>query len=202
MEIKPFDSSCYLRILAIIRPAIVATFQTSNFSYVEYDIDEVSSQTLEKVAKNWHNYDEKLSKLAWFSTIAKNCAYTYISDQSHWKECCATINLTTKDGELYEMDYANYSSPKSYYADAELISEERVDIITREINALKGKTKHALMFLSQGYSLSEIQSFLGVENGALRTMISRGRKQLANNKNISAICAEVLGRNSKIINQE
>lgn len=195
MEIKPFDSSCYLRILAIIRPAIVATFQTSNFSYVEYDIDEVSSQTLEKVAKNWHNYDEKFSKLAWFSTIAKNCAYTYISDQSHWKECCATINLTTKDGEFYEIDYANYSSPKSYYADAELISEERVDIITREINALKGKAKHALMLLSQGYSLSEIQSFLGVENGALRTMISRGRKQLANNKNISAICAEVLGRN-------
>lgn len=201
MEIKPFDSSCYLRILAIIRPAIVATFQTSNFSYVEYDIDEVSSQTLEKVAKNWHNYDEKLSKLAWFSTIAKNCAYTYISDQSHWKECCATINLTTKDGELYEMDYANYSSLKSYYADAELISEERVDIITLEINALKGKTKHALMFLSQGYSLSEIQSFLGVENGALRTMISRGRKQLANNKNISAICAEVLGRNLQITNK-
>jgi DNA-directed RNA polymerase specialized sigma24 family protein len=195
MEIKPFDSSCYLRILAIIRPVIVATSQTSNFSYVEYDIDEVSSQTLEKVAKNWHNYDEKLSKLAWFSTIAKNCAYTYISDQSHWKECYVTINPTTKDGELYEMDYANYSSPKSYYADAELISEERVDIITREINALKGKAKHALMFLSQGYSLSEIQSFLGVENGALRTMISRGRKQLANNKNISAICAEVLGRN-------
>ena len=55
-----------------------------------------------------------------------------------------------------------------------------------------------MLFISQGYTQSEIQEYLGIENGAFRTMLSRGRRQLAQSKEVRAMCTEVLGRDLKI----
>lgn len=191
---KNFTFAEFNHIVSVARYAAISTFNKNNYIHDNYDIEEVVSQTLERVTRNWDEYDETVSSSSWFYTIAKNCACSYMTLEGRWRNFHAELKFIDKDGDVYEPELYCEESSVSYQADYDLMSNERVAIINRELGKLGDKMGRAIMLQSQGYTLSEIQKLVGMEYGALRTNMSRGRKRLLENKEIKAMYTEFFGR--------
>ena len=191
---KKITSTEFKHIVSVVRYAVISTFNKNSYIHDNYDIEEVVSQTLERVTRYWNEYDETVSNSSWFYTIAKNCACSYMTSEGRWRSLHAELKFIDKNGDFYEPELSYEESSASYQADYDLMSNERVAIINRELGKLGSKMGRAIMLQSQGYTLSEIQKLVGMEYGALRTMMSRGRKRLIENKEIKAMCTEFFGR--------
>ena len=168
-------------------PTAIKCFKKYGFNHTDYDVEEVVSEATLKVAMNMDMYDSNISKTAWFSKIAYNCAIDYINAESKRRYFISRFTATTVDGEEYEYQYPNIECDAYYNPDEQLFSKERLEIIQKGINSLNGKGRLALTMKSQDYSNEEISEALGVNDGACRTIISRARKELSQNPNIQHI---------------
>lgn len=175
---RTFSASDFNRISAIARQTITKTFDRKGFCYDDFDVDDTISEVFVRILKNWDSYDESISMNKWFCIIAKNCAYSYMKKTYVDRACRGDwdISMIGDDSSFLHVD-----------ADAELVSQERIATIKSAIDQLGKKEGRALMLLAQGYSQEEIQNDLGVNNGALRTIISRGRRHLAESKCIRGV---------------
>ena len=70
---KKITSTEFKHIVSVVRYAVISTFNKNSYIHDNYDIEEVVSQTLERVTRYWNEYDETVSNSSWFYTIAKNC---------------------------------------------------------------------------------------------------------------------------------
>jgi DNA-directed RNA polymerase specialized sigma24 family protein len=195
MSTKEFRSSDLKRIVAIARPAIIAAFNERRFKFSSGDIEEVNSMMLVKVAQSWDRYDENISATAWFATIAYNSAHTYMTREGKWRCHRASLGVTTKDGEFYEVEYSDREAPRGYHADDAIISEQRTAAIKKAVDRLGPEAGEAIWLQANGYSLPEIVEIKGTGYGATKTMMSRARKQLKENGDICIMYAEIFGRN-------
>jgi DNA-directed RNA polymerase specialized sigma24 family protein len=66
-------------------------------------------------------------------------------------------------------------------ADFQLILNEKLESVEKEIDALGEMAAQALRLQASGYSYAEIQDILGSNANALKTMVSRGRSQVKKN---------------------
>lgn len=175
---RTFSASDFNRISAIAHQVARRIFKKEGFARDNFDIEEVVSATIERAFMNWDSYDESISMNKWFCIIAKNCAYSYMKKTYVDRACRGDwdISMIGDDSSFLHVD-----------ADAELVSQERIATIKSAIDQLGKKEGRALMLLAQGYSQEEIQNDLGVNNGALRTLISRGRRHLAESKCIRGV---------------
>lgn len=194
MRTKDFRSSDLKRIVAIARPAIISAFNEKSFPFTGEDIEEVSSSMLVRVAKNWDTYDETISTSSWFSTIARNCAYTYMRQEGNWRKHRAPLGFRSEDGEVFEVEYSDREAPRSYHADADIISSQRTAAIKKAVNNLGPEAGEAIWLQANGYSLPEIVEILGTGYGATKTKMSRARNQLKENGDICIMSAEIFGR--------
>ena len=144
MEKRDFRSSDLKRIAAIARPAIIAAFNKESFRFSAIDIQEVTSMMLVRVAQSWDRYDENISASKWFATIAFRCAYTYMTREGNWRCHRASLGVTTKDGEFYEVEYSDREAPRSYHADAAIISEQRTAAIKKAVDSLGPEAGEAI----------------------------------------------------------
>ena len=172
-------------------PTAIKCFNKYGFNHTDYDVEEVVSEATLKVAMNMDMYDSNISKTAWFSKIAYNCAIDYINAESKRRYFISHFTATTVDGEEYEYQYPNIECDNFYNPDEQLFSKERLEIIQKGINSLNGKGRLALTMKSQDYSNEEISEALGVNDGACRTIISRARKELIKNPYIQSIYHEL-----------
>ena len=117
-----------------------------------------------------------------------------MTSEGRWRSLHAELKFIDKNGDFYEPELSYEESSASYQADYNLVSNERIELINREFGKLGDKMGRAIMLQSQGYTLSEIQKLVGMEYGALRTNMSRGRKRLLENKEIKAMYMEFFGR--------
>ncbi len=196
MKATEFKPSDYRRIVAIARQAIIAAFNERRFSFSSEDIEDVSSDTLARVVKNWERYDESISESSWFTTIAYRCACAHMKREGKWKYHHTSLEVRTDDGEFYEVKHSDREAPWGYRADDEIISAQKTAAIKSAIYSLGAEAGEAIWLQANGYSLSEIVKILGYGYGATKTRMSRGRKQLKGNRNIHIICAEFFGRDS------
>ena len=194
MRTKEFKSSDLKRIIAIARPAIIAAFNEKGFKFSSKDIEEVTSDMLVRVAKSWDRYDETISASSWFATIAYRCAYTHMKKEGDWRCHRTSLGVTSKDSEFYEVEYSNREAPRSYHADADIISAQRTAVIKKAVDSLGPEAGEAIWLQANGYSLPEIAEIRGSGYGATKTMMSRGRKQLKENGDICIMYAEIFGR--------
>ncbi len=183
-------------IVSIARYAATSTFDKNGYNYNNYDIEEVISITLERVARHWHEYDDEVSHSSWFYTIARNCTCSYISTESQWKKFHTELIFVDKGGNFHEPILSCEESSSSCQADDDLISDESITLIKKEVEKLGDRMGRAIMLQSQGYPLSEIQELVGMKYGALRTMMSRGRRLLTENKEIRGMLKEFHGHSS------
>ena len=174
-------SSELKRIDAIACKAIINCFKKSNYKFNSSDVEEVILMTNERVAKNWDCYDEEQSKSAWFSLMAYQCACDYMTDETDWSCHHQGMKMTTDDGEVYEVEFSDRESPERYQADFQLILNEKLEYVEKEIDALGEMAAQALRLQASGYSYAEIQDILGSNANALKTMVSRGRTQVKKN---------------------
>lgn len=194
MEKREFRSSDLKRIVAIARPAIIAAFNERGFMFSSEDIEEVTSMMLVRVAQSWDRYDENISASKWFATIAYRCAFTYMTREGNWRCHRTSLGVTSVDGDVYEVEYSDREAPRSYHADAAIISEQRTAAIKKAVDSLGPEAGEAIWLQANGYSLPEIVEIKGTGYGATKTMMSRGRKQLKENGDICIMCAEIFGR--------
>lgn len=196
MKTIEFTPSDYKRIVAIARSAIIAAFNERSFPFSSDDIEDVSSETLVRVAKNWERYDESISESSWFSTIAYRCACAHMKREGNWRYHHTSLEVTTDDGELYEVKQSDREAPQGYRADDDIISAQRTATIKSAIYSLGAEAGEAIWLQANGYSLSEIVKILGTGYGATKTRMSRGRNQLKGNRSIRFMCAELFGKDS------
>ena len=192
---KAFGAEEFKRIKEVAYKAVVKVFQKYESVYVdEHDIEEVVSRTLLKVCMNLEKYDECVSRSAWFATIASNDARDYMRAVYKEKRLLVPLETRLDDGdEDFVMNYADMVSDDSYEADYELVSAERVCSVKRGMAGLGERASRAFTMLADGYSTEEVQAELEMKNGALRTMLSRGRARLAQSREVRELYVETYG---------
>ena len=171
-------SSELQRIDAIACKAIIDCFKRSNYRFTFSDVEEVILMTNERVARNWEHYDMDKSRSAWFSMMAFQCACDYMTNETDWNCHHRGTKMLTKDGEIYEEEFACREAPEKYQADFQLMINEWMEAVEKEIDALGEIAAQALRLHAIGYTYAEIQDILGRNISALKTMVSRGRSQV------------------------
>lgn len=171
-------SSDLQRIDAIACNAIIEYFKAKNYPFSTYDVEEVLSLVHERLAKSWASYDPNKSKSSFFVKIAKNCACDVIRREANWRGHRVGMQMTTSDGEVFELDFADRECPEIFQADYQVIINEELEEVDREIDTLGVKTAHALRLDAMGYSRDEIMERLGSSYNTVSFLLSNGRKRL------------------------
>ena len=171
-------SSDLQRIDAIACKTIIEYFKAKGFPYSTYDVEEALAGVHERLAKSWANYDPAKSKSSYFVKMAKNCACDVIRREANWRLHRVGMEMTTADGEHYELDFADRECPEKFQADFQVIINEELEMVEREIDSLGVKTALALRLDAMGYSYDEIMARLDCSYNALTSLLSRGRKLL------------------------
>lgn len=179
MERQKLTSSDLQHINVVARKAIIDTFKYYNFMFEAYDVDSVVSDTLFKVAKSMDKYDASRSKSAWFKTIAERCACSYIDSEYGWRyhHSGMVVKADTKD-EVVEFKLGDREGSRREQPDFQILMNEKMESVEREIETFGDKAALALRLYAEGYSYEEMQERLGMGYLALKTMISRYRKEL------------------------
>ena len=189
-----FGSNDLKRIEACVIPAIKSCFNHYGFRYTSSDIEEVVSATLVKVVRSYDRYDESRSKNAWFQTIAKRCACSYMSEETSWRCLHSPMVMVKTDDEVYELQFSDVECSDSYHADRELNTKENIKALKEAVVSLGEVQGKALWLQAMGYGNKELAGFFGKTEGSLKTAMSRGRTQLKNNEVVLRLADEVLNR--------
>lgn len=171
-------SSDLQRIDALAYKTIIEYFKAKDYPYSAYDVEEALAGVHERLAKSWVKYDPAKSKSSFFVKMARNCACDVIRREANWRLHRVGMQMTTSDGEVYELDFADRECPEKFQADFQVIINEELEMVEREIDTLGYKTALALRLDAMGYTYDEIMARLDCSYNALTSLLSRGRKLL------------------------
>lgn len=161
-----------------VRPTILSYFKRRGFYADEYSVEEVIGRFGEKLAKSLNKYDPTKSQGAWFSTIARNCAYDYILKEYTWNRFNIGMCFKDSDGDYCDIDYSDRRCSVENNTDYRLFYNETDDLIKRGMKMLSKEDALIIELKMKGYSNDEIQEELCISDCAVRTRISRARKRL------------------------
>ena len=83
-----------------------------------------------------------------------------------------------KDDDIVEFELADREGSRRDQPDFQIIVNEEMESVEREIDTFGDKAALALRLYAEGYSYEEMQERLGMSYLALKTLISRYRKEL------------------------
>ena len=161
-----------------VRPTILSYFKRRGFYADEYSVEEVIGRFGEKLAKSLNKYDPTKSQGAWFSTIARKCAYDYILKEYAWNRSNIGMCFKDSDGDYCDIDYSDRRCSVENNTDYRLFYNDTDDLIKRGMKMLSKEDALIIELKMKGYSNDEIQEELRITKGAVRTRISRARKRL------------------------
>ena len=87
------------------------------------------------------------------------------------------VKADTKD-EVVEFELADREGSERYQADFQIIVNEKMESVERVIDSFGEKAALALRLYAEGYTYEEMQERLDMGYLALKTLISRYRKEL------------------------
>ena len=160
-----------------VRPTILSYFERRGFHADGYSIDEVIGRFEEKLAKSWNKFDPTKSQGAWFSRIARNCAYDYIMKEYLWNRFHIGMCYKDKDGDYCDIDYSEPCCSIGSSPDYQLLNDEAIDLVKRAMRMLSKEYALIIELKMKGYSNDEIQEELRITESAVRVRISRARKR-------------------------
>lgn len=161
-----------------VRPTILSYFKRRGFYADEYSVEEVIGRFGEKLAKSLNKYDPTKSQGAWFSTIARNCAYDYILKEYTWNRFNIGMCFKDSGGDYCDIDYSDRRCSVENNTDYRLFYNETDDLIKRGMKMLSKEDALIIELKMKGYSNDEIQEELSISDCAVRTRISRACKRL------------------------
>lgn len=148
------------------------------------DIEDIMSEVYLKFHQTRNNFRKSgVPFVNWVSLIARNCACDYLRKEKKWDEIQMPLDCYNDCQDTVNGVYGIEASG-AYGADYHLISKENVRMINNACDNLCGTTATALKLQGEGYSNKEILKILGGTDGALRTRLSYGRRDLMKNKDI------------------
>lgn len=127
----------------------------------EFDIDDLTSETIYKILKNKDKFDNKRDLKPWILSIMQN---TYITDYNH-RRCVPFVEV---DDNILTYSYCE---PQS------LISMRNIISIVRKY-ARQSCCIESVLLYAKGYNYDEISHILDIPIGTVRSRISSGRKLL------------------------
>lgn len=127
----------------------------------EFDVDDLTSETIYKLLKNRDRFDNKRDLKPWILSIMQN---TYITEYNRRK------NIPFVEVEENMLSYS-YNEPES------LISIKKIGSIIRKY-ARQSCCIESVLLYAKGYNYEEISRILGIPIGTVRSRISTGRKLL------------------------
>ena len=160
-----------------VRPTILSYFNRRGFHADEYSVEEVIGRFGEKLAKSLYKYDATKSQGAWFSKIARNCAYDYIMKEYLWNRFHAGMCFKDSDGDYCDIDYSEHRCSIGSSPDYQLLNDEAIDLVKRAMRMLSKEYALIIELKMKGYSNDEIQEELRITESAVRVRISRARQR-------------------------
>lgn len=112
----------------------------------------------------------------WLYRMCKNCAYDYM--RKHYKN--KTLSLSRMDSE--NDNEISEDIPLDVYTDEQVIKKETERAVRRAIAALPEEQRDVIVLRElEGLSYTEIAEVLGINEGTVKSRISRGREALKKN---------------------
>ena len=176
-----------------VRPTILSYFKRRGFHADEYSVEEVIGRFGEKLAKSLYKYDATRSQGAWFSKIARNCAYDYIMKEYLWNRFHAGMCFKDSDGDYCDIDYSEPSCSIDSSPDYQLLNDEAIDLVKRAMRMLSKEYALIIELKMKGYSNEEIGEELGINDGVARTTICRARKRFEECLAKARMSSEIFG---------
>ena len=135
--------------------------KAQQFCYNDFDIEDLVSETIEKMLVSRDRFDSRKDFRPWAMIIMRN---TFIT-QYNRRKCLPFVGM--------DEEYM-YASP--YTADQE-IAVSRIISIIRDC-ARKSVAIECVMLYAKGYNYDEIAQILGIPIGTVMSRISNGRKMI------------------------
>ncbi len=109
----------------------------------------------------------------WLFRMCKNCAYDYM--RKFYKHKSISLSKIGNDGE----DDGVEDIPSEITTDEQVIKKEKIRAVHRAINMLPDEQRDVIILRElEGLSYLEISKVLGIEEGTVKSRISRGREAL------------------------
>lgn len=109
----------------------------------------------------------------WLYRMCKNCAYDFM--RKHYRHRALSLSRTDaeNDGEISE------DIPSEIYTDEQVIKKETARAVRCAIAALPEEQRDVIVLRElEGLSYTEIAEVLGINEGTVKSRISRGREAL------------------------
>lgn len=136
------------------------------------DAMDISQEVFLKVYNNISKFKGDSEFSTWLYRVAKNCAYDFVRKKKH-----QTLSLDTSgdEGEGFDLpDNDILSNPEK-----KLIQDERSRLLRSCIEKLSKEHREVIILRDiNNYSYDKISEMLGIEQGTVKSRISRARDAL------------------------
>lgn len=160
--------------------AIVRMYEVRIYSYAYHalgnreDAQEITQETFIKLWKALPEFREEASLSTYLMRIVKNACLDFLRRK---KEEVLPLNELSADGEEYDRGLTD-NDPEHNPQEA-FDRQERIQIVRRAIASLPDEAREILLLREfQGFSYSEIGQILDLEEGTVRSRLSRARIRL------------------------
>lgn len=107
----------------------------------------------------------------WLYRMCKNCAYDFM--RKYYKHKAVSLTQNADDEDKIE-DIPSESNPEE-----EVLRSEKIKMVHKAINELPEEQREIIVLRElEGMSYTEISSVLGINEGTVKSRISRGREAL------------------------
>jgi len=140
------------------------------------DAEDISQEVFIKAYKALANFRSDSEFSTWIYRICKNTIYDYIRKSSREKSIpLSEMSSGDENDRIYDIpdDSGKYDPEKTY------ISKETADIVNDAISSLSEEHKSIILMRDiEGYSYGEIADILSIEEGTVKSRLSRARNSL------------------------
>ncbi len=140
------------------------------------DAEDISQEVFIKAYKALANFRSDSEFSTWIYRICKNTVYDYIRKSSRERSIpLSEMTSGDENDRIYDIpdDSGKYDPEKTY------ISKETADLVNDAISSLSEEHRSIIVMRDiEGYSYGEIADILSIEEGTVKSRLSRARNSL------------------------
>lgn len=161
---------------------LVEKYESFVYRTVFYDIknredaEDIAQEVFIKAYRALNSFRADSEFSTWIYRICKNTVYDYMRKNSKAK----TIPLSEmSSGDDNDREYEIADESGKYDPEKTAISKETASLVNLAISKLSEEHRNIIVMRDiEGYSYSEIADFLGLEEGTVKSRLSRAREAL------------------------
>ncbi len=137
----------------------------------EEDTFDVSQEVFIRLYNAAGSFRCESTLKTWLYRMCKNCAYDFM--RKYYKHKTVSLTQNADDEEKIE------DIPAGITPEEEVLRSEKIKMVHRAINELPEEQREIIVLRElEGMSYTEISAILGINEGTVKSRISRGRESL------------------------